>query len=275
MTSKRSTPLSEWELAEVKWETLAVSSARDPASSITKTVVSSGPSETSLELMEASWTFWNLLLAVMWGVSAFGLKALSESQMSCMALGIKQPPSRVTTTSPCTRCSIQTSEASWKAQKSIEHSEHHARRFITESWERMHWKPWDSHWSLTHTQRPRARTPFFDRPRTTESAGIRRRQHKTPNQMRRGFGARSLWWEKSLQGTKKPAAEKKPAGKKATPEGKKAAAHTYICLFHKRQLIWGSWFWIKTWTKRQGETWKISKYKSGKVASTAYWIFRW
>ena len=85
---------------------------------------------------------------------------------------------------------------------------------------------WPQYWSFsfTHTQRPRARTPFFDRPRTTESAGIRRRQHKTPNQMRRGFGARSLWWEKSLQGTKKPAAEKKPAGKKATPEGKKAAA---------------------------------------------------
>ena len=36
----------------------------------------------------------------MWDVSAFGREMLSASWMSCMALDIKQPPSRVTTTSP-------------------------------------------------------------------------------------------------------------------------------------------------------------------------------
>ena len=230
MTSERSTPLSEWELAEVKWETLAVSSAGDPASSVTKTVVSSGPSETSLELMEASCTFWNLLLMVMWGVSAFGLKALSESQMSCMALGIKQPPSRVTTISPCTRCSIQTSAASWKAQKPKEHSEHHARRFIAESWERMHWKPWDSCWSLTHTQRPCTRTPFFNRPRT----------RVRPDKAAAVLDTKSD--EKGVRG-KKPAVGKKAAGHQETssweearrkegyPRGKEG------CCAHLRLLI--------------------------------------
>ena len=44
----RSTPRSEWELAKAKWETVAVSSAGDPASFIMRTMVSSRPSETSL-----------------------------------------------------------------------------------------------------------------------------------------------------------------------------------------------------------------------------------
>ena len=80
-----------------------------------------------------------------------------------------------------------------------------------------------------------AGAPLLGRPRATKSAWVRRRQHQEPHQIRRGLRARSLWWEKRLQGTKEPAAEKKPA-----PEEKKAAAHTYICLFHKRQLFWGS-----------------------------------
>lgn len=61
--------------------------------------------------------------------------------MIYMAVGIKLLPSRVTTTFPCTRCSIQTLAESWKAQRSKKPSKYHARRFIAESWEESTEKP--------------------------------------------------------------------------------------------------------------------------------------
>lgn len=51
--------------------------------------------------------------------------------MICMALDIKLPPSRVTTTFSCTTCSLQTLVESCKAQRSKEPSKHHTRGFIT------------------------------------------------------------------------------------------------------------------------------------------------
>lgn len=77
---KRSVPLSKWELAKAKWEGIIISYVVNLASSLMKTTA-------------ANWMVWNLLLVGMWDISAFRLDAPFTSQVICMALGIKMPPS--------------------------------------------------------------------------------------------------------------------------------------------------------------------------------------
>ena len=180
MMSERSTPLSKWELAKAKWEIVAVSSTGDPASTITRPMVSSRPSETSLKLlclMEASWTFWNFLLVVMWDVSAFGPKVPSELRWVLWHLASSSLPQEKLEP-PWAQ------DAQYRPQQDLEKPRHPKSVPSTTQEDssqspkgKFHWKTWESCWSSTHMQRPCTRTPFLDRPRATKSGWIGQQRH--------------------------------------------------------------------------------------------------
>ena len=97
-------------------------------------------------------------------------------------------------------------------------------------------------------------TPFIPRTRITNSGWIRQQQCQQPNQMRRGFQGRNLWWRRKerrllVLGSKrgllwaKMASDQKTTSwveahrKETNPRKKQSAEWTYICAFHKGQII--------------------------------------
>ena len=167
----------------------------------------------------------------------------------CMALGVKLPLSRVTTTFLCARSSMQTLAESWKAQRSKEHTTSQSPE--EESPERL-----ENHAEAKHICKDHMLdgTPFFPRTRITNSGWIRQQQCQKPNQMRRGFQGRNLWWRRKerrllvlgsrrgLLWAKKTSDQKttswvKAHRKETDHRKKKPAEWTYICAFHKGQII--------------------------------------